>query len=150
MTELTRREKAIAAYNAKVAEINESKAELVIIEAEEQILKIIDWAIQQDEYYGKLKIKCEHETRSYSQAQNTIYKNEFNPANWLRAVERIVKEYEKYPQKLAVIQRFPKVKNATEKDKSDWLFSMNIQIAAYIGNDVELVYKKKSDRQRRT
>ena len=143
MTELTRRDKAIAAYNAKVAEINESKAELAIVEAEEQILKIVDWAIRQDEYYGKLKIICEHETRSYSQAERgTFYKGEMNPANWLRAVERIVKEYEKYPQKLAVIQRFTKTKNATEKDKRDWLLSMNMQISAYIGNDVELVYKK--------
>lgn len=139
----TRRDEAISAYNAEVDLLNEVVGRMVIRHNEIQILKIIDWTTDKDIERYRLKMSCQHVSHSYSDAEGVIPRSELNPANWLRAVERIAKANEQYPHKLAVIQRFPKKKDATDEDKKEWLRQMNVQVKEYIGNDVELVYKAK-------
>ena len=135
MNEPTRRNKAIAAYNAAVVRSKELSTQLDIVETELDVLRIVDNAILEDEKYKNYTSYVMH---SFSQATHIFSHNQTPVVNWLRAVERMAKIEYDYKFKIAVIERYTRKQDVAPEE---WLRQMNSQISAYIGSDVELTFK---------
>ena len=134
-------DKAIADYNSAVELFWQSMANLCEIQSEIDIRTIIDWREIEDK---ERKIATTYVQHLYIDASHRFDHGNVPIASWLRAVERMAKKSFRYSEKVVVIEKFPRKKSPTQEDKDMWLMSMNAQIGTYIGNDVELVWKKKN------
>ena len=64
---------------------------------------------------------------------------------FLRAVDKVIREDKDttITGSLCVLAKYPRKQKATPQDDSMWLRAMNVEIAAFLSPDVELVFKDK-------
>lgn len=128
---------------SKSASLSDKKFKLNVdiakLESEVDIQKINDWT---DKKYDN-GAKMTPAEMSFYVAGEVFNERRVHSQHWLQSVyTKVCKEFKNNPR-LAVIERYPLKAKATEQEKQMWLTAMNIQIAAFLSNDVELVFKKK-------
>lgn len=108
------------------------------LESEVDVQSINEWTDKKFDSPNKMSPA----ESSFHTAGEVFPNRQVHSQHWLQSVyAKVCEEFKNNPH-LAVIEWIPLSAKATDAEKKEWLVAMNVQIAAFLSNKVELVFKK--------